>query len=98
MAAKGRSDLRMLLRPAGENICLNRPAGLKRSNFSDRASGAKTKPPCAKPTASETASAATWMGKTQRMASTLVQKRSEPLASMESEPAESRVLRKKSVQ
>src|SRR5579872_4571209 len=98
IAAKGSSDLRMVLRPAGEKICPSLLAGLKRSNLNDRASGAKTKPPWARPTKSDTARAVRVIGNTQRIASRLVQKSSGPLGEMESEEASSSVVRKKWVQ
>src|SRR5579863_51835 len=98
MAANGMSDLRIELSPVGENSCWTRLAGLSRSNLNDSASGAKTKPPCAYPARSDITSAANSIGKIQRIASTLVQKRRGPFVPMESELAESSVFRKKFVQ
>jgi hypothetical protein len=97
MAEKGTSDLRVVLSPAVEKMLLNFVAGLMRSGLMVRASGAKTNPPCAYPTASDAASADARMGTIQRRVSTLVQKRSGPLDST-GWVAASSALRKKSVQ
>src|ERR1700690_2363788 len=49
MAANGNSDFRRPLNPVRENICASLFAGLRRSTFGIKASGANTTPPCAKP-------------------------------------------------
>src|SRR5580692_2233007 len=78
IAANGTNDFRAVLKAAGENICCSFTAGLMRSNFGESASGANTNPPCASPTANDTAKAQTKTGRTQRKTSMLVKKRIGP--------------------
>ncbi len=65
----GISDFAGALRPATENICPKRLAGLSRSSLGISASLAKTKPPCAKVIATAAAQATASGGNDQRKAS-----------------------------
>jgi len=78
MAPKGSSDFRIPLRPPRENICFSFPAGFIRSGLKCRASGANTRPPCARPPATESTHAVTTTGTTQRNTPQLAQNRSGP--------------------
>src|ERR1035441_166004 len=94
MAANGSRDFRVVLNPCIEKMFFIFAAELMRSGLISSASGAKTKPPCRYPTTSEATSADDKIGTTQRSVSTLVQKRSGPLASTGLLAASSEFLKK----